>query len=124
MQQLAFHPAWDKTISDNDRLLIEELYEQTYDQVDDFIMSPVIRAAINYKKELLVTVLVHNFTHHAARFKERSIFIQCDKFEAEQVFTIPDLIIAPFTSMPWTFIFQANPVYEQLELTNLVLEID
>lgn len=124
MQQLAFHPAWDKTISKNDRLLIEELFEQTYDQADDLIMSPVIRAAINYKKELLITVLVHNFTHHAARFNQRSIFIQCDDFEAEQVFTIPDLIIAPFTSMPWTFIFQANRFYEKLELTKLVLEID
>lgn len=124
MQQLSFHPAWDKTISKKDRLLVEDLFEQTYNQADDLIMSPVIRAAVNYKKELLVTVLVHNFTHHSARFHNRSIFIHCEHFDAEQVFTIPELVIAPFTSMPWTFIFKANPLYEQLALTQLVLEIE
>ena len=124
MQQLSFHPAWDKTISEKDRLLVEELFEQTYNQADDLIMSPVLRAAINHKKELLVTVLVHNFTHHSALFRNRSIFIQCDNFESEQVFSIPDFVIPPVTSMPWTFIFPANPIYETLELTELVLEIE
>lgn len=124
MQQLYFHPAWEKTISEQDRALIEELFEQTYNQVDDFIMSPVIRVAINHKKELLVTVLVHNFTHHSARFNNRSVFIHCDDFDCEQRFTIPDLLIAPFTSMPWTFIFEANPIYERLPLNELTLEIE
>ena len=124
MQQLYFHPAWEKTISDQDRALIEDLFEQTYNQVDDLIMSPVIQVALNHKKELLVTVLVHNFTHHSARFNNRSVFIHCDDFDAEQVFTIPDLVIAPVTSMPWTFIFEANPVYEKLQLNELVLEIE
>ena len=124
MQQLSFHPAWDKTISEKDRLLIEELFEQTYNQADDLVTSPVLRAAINHKKELLVTVLVHNFSHHSAVFRKRSIYIHCDDFEEEQTFNIPDLIIPPVTSMPWTFIFAANPIYEQLDLTELVLEID
>lgn len=124
MQQLYFHPAWEKTISEQDRALIENLFEQTYTQVDDLIMSPMIRAAINHKKELLVTVLVHNFTHHSAKFMNRSIFIHCDELDAEHVFTIPDLVIPPFTSMPWTFIFEQNPIYETLSLDHLILEIE
>ena len=124
MQQLYFHPAWDKTISQQDRLLIENLFEQTYTQVDDIIASPVIRSAINHKNELLVTVLIHNFTHHSAHFTNRSIFVHCQDFDAEQAFTIPDLIIAPFTSMPWTFIFEANQLYKSLPLEEIVLEIE
>ena len=124
MQQLSFHPTWEKTISEKDRLLVEKLFEQTYDKVDDLIMSPVLRAAINYKKELLVTVLVHNYTHHSVTFHNRSIFIHCNNFDEEQVFTIPDFVLAPFTSMPWTFIFKANPFYEQLDLNQILLEIE
>lgn len=124
MQQLSFHPAWDKTISEKDRLLIEDIFDQTYNQVDDLIMSPVIRTAINHKKELLVTALVHNFTHHSAQFRNRSIFISCGDFDEEQVFTLPDFVIPPFTSMPWTFIFTANPLYEKLDLSQVVLEIE
>lgn len=124
MQQLYFHPAWEKTISDTDRELIEKLFEQTYMQADDLIMSPVVRAAVNYKNELLVTVLIHNFTHHSARFIRRSVFVHCKHFDNEQQFTIPDLVIAPFTSMPWTFIFEANSIYATLDLTDLILEIE
>lgn len=124
MQQLYFHPAWDKTISEQDRAIIEKLFDETYSQADDFIMSPILRAAISYKQELLVTVLVHNFTHHSARFNNRSVFIRCGDFHAEQAFTIPDLVIAPFTSMPWTFIFKADSIYETLPLDEIILEIE
>lgn len=124
MQQLYFYPAWDKTISEQDRLLIENLFEQTYTQVDDVITSPLLRVAINHKQQLLVTVLIHNFTHHSAHFNNRSVFIHCGDFHAEQVFTIPDLVVAPFTSMPWTFIFEADPVYETLTLDEITLEIE
>lgn len=124
MQQLYFHPTWDRQISAQDRAFIEQLFTETYKDVDDFIMSPTIRVALNHKKELLVTVLVHNFTHHSAKFYNRSVFIQCDGYEEEQTFTIPDLVIAPFTSMPWTFIFRPDPAHESLPLEMLTVEID
>lgn len=124
MQQLYFHPTWDKAISPQDRTRIEEVFEETYTQVDDVIMSPLVRAAINHKGELLVMVLVHNFTHHSARFVERSLFVHCDDFSEQHVMTIPALSVPPFTSMPWTFIFPASPIYKTLELEHVVLEID
>lgn len=124
MQQLYFHPAWDKTISPQDRASIENLFEQTYRRIDDLIMSPAIRTAINYKNELLVTVLVHNFTHHSATFNNRTVYVHYGSFHAEQAFTIPELVIAPFTSMPWTFIFKERTEYEKLTLEKVVLEIE
>ena len=124
MQQLSFHPTWDKAISAQDRALIEDLFLQTYTQVDDFIMSPVVRVAFNHKKQLVVTVLIHNFTHHSARFHNRSVFIHCDNYEEEQTFTIPNLIIPPVTSMPWTFLFEPNPVHKTIDLHTLKLDIE
>lgn len=124
MQQLYLHPTWEKALSDKDRALIESVFEQTYNQVDDVIMSPVIRVAFNHKKELLITALVHNFTHHGTRFKNRSVYVRCGEYLEEQSFTIPELSIAPFTSMPWTFIFQPDPVHSSLDLKQINLEIE
>ena len=124
MQQLYLHPTWEKAISPQDRTRIEQLFEETYDQVDDVIMSPVIRVAFNYKKELLVMVLVHNFTHHAARFQNRSVFLRCGDYMEEQPFTIPALVVPPFSSMPWTFIFKPDPVHETLPLNELLVDIE
>ena len=124
MQQLYLHPTWEKAISDKDRALIENTFEQTYDQVDDIIMSPIIRVAFNHKNELLVTALVHNFTHHGTRFRNRSVYIRCDQYMEEQSFTIQELSIPPFTSMPWTFIFNPDPIHSSLDLQQLILEIE
>ena len=124
VQQLYLHPTWEKAISDKDRTLIENIFEQTYHQVDDVIMSPVIRVAFNHKNELLITALVHNFTHHATRFRNRSVYIRCNEYIEEQVFTISELSIPPFTSMPWTFIFQPNPEHKSLDLNEVILEIE
>ena len=124
MQQLYLHPTWEKAISDKDRTLIESVFEQTYNQVDDVIMSPVIRVAFNHKNELLITALVHNFTHHGTRFKNRSIYVRCGEYIVEQSFTIPELSIPPFTSMPWTFIFKPDPLHSSLDLQQLILEIN
>lgn len=124
MQQLYLHPTWEKAISEKDFTLIEDVFEQTYKNADDVIMSPVIRTAFNHKGELLVMTLVHNFTHHSARFIDRSIFIRCGDYMEEQVFTIPALSIPPFTSMPWTFIFKPDPVHATLDIQHLILEIE
>ena len=123
MQQLYLHPTWEKAISAQDRALIEQIFDETNGQVEDLIMSPIIRVALNHKRELLVTALVHNFSHHSTRFKNRTVTLQCGDFFEEQQFTIPELTIAPFTSMPWTFIFEPNQAYEQLHFDELILEI-
>ena len=124
MQQLYLHPTWEKAVSQKDLALIEHVFDTTYTQVDDVIMSPIVRAAFNYKGELLITALVHNFTHHSVRFANRSVFIRCGDYMEEQVFTIPTLSIPPFTSMPWTFIFKPDPLHAELDLQNLILEVE
>ena len=124
MQQLYLHPKWEKAVNDKDLALIEQVFEDTYDQVDDLIMSPIVRIAFNYKEEMLITALVHNFTHHSTRIINRSVFIRCDDYMEEQTFTIPELTIPPFTSMPWTFIFKPDSVHTSLQLQNLILEIE
>ncbi len=124
MQQLYLHPTWEKAVSQKDLALIEDVFEQTYTKADDVIMSPIVRTAFNHKGELLITTLVHNFTHHSARFANRSVFIRCGDYMEEQVFTIPSLSIPPFTSMPWTFIFKPDSVHATLDLQDLILEIE
>lgn len=124
MQQLYFHPTWERAISEADREVIEQLFEQTYDEVDDTIMSPTVRAAFNHKGELLVTALVHNFTHHSARFRERTVFVHADDDFYEQRFTIDALVVPPFTSMPWTFIFPPNALALTITLSNVYIEIE
>ena len=106
VQQLYFHPSWDKTISEQDRLAIEQLFDETYTQVDDTVTSPVFRTAVNHKGELLVTVLVHNFTHRALRFSKRDILLINGDEVHEQTVSIADFTVPAFTSMPWTFMFQ------------------
>ena len=125
MQQLYFHPTWEKAISELDRTLIETVFEQTYTDTADLIMSPTVRVATNYKNELLIMVLVHNFTHHSTRFNNRLVYAHCgDEFDLQKSFTISDLVVAPFTSMPWTFIFEPNEAYNTLDLSKFVLEIE
>lgn len=123
MQQLYLHPTWEKAISYADRTLIEKVFEETYTQTDDVIMNPIVRTAFNYKQELLVTVLIHNFTHHAIRIKNRSVYLYCGEYFEEKVFNIPELTIAPFTSMPWTFIFEPKDDYSKLDVSQVILEI-
>lgn len=124
MQQLAFHPTWERQISTQDRALIEQLFLATYTDACDLITSPTVRVARNHKKQLVVTVLIHNFTHHSVKLDNRSVFIHCVGYEEEQIFTIPSLIIAPFTSMPWTFLFEADAIHETLPLQTIQLDID
>ena len=123
MQQLYLHPTWEKAVSDKDRSLIECVFDQTYEQTDDVMMSPIVRTSLNYKGDLLVMAVVHNFTHHSTRFRNRTVSILCDDYYEEQLFTIPELTIAPFTSMPWTFIFEAKSEYMTLQLDHVVIEI-
>lgn len=108
MQRLFFEAAWDKTIAPQDRSRIEEIFAETaFDKKNDIAFSPV-REAVNHRKELLVTVLVHNFKNQEITFADTKLGLRCDgKLTAEHVFSMP-LSIPPETSMPWTFIFPAG----------------
>lgn len=96
--QLQFEPTWNKSISQQDRTLIE----QTFTICDKNEPFTLIRQAINHRGEHLLTVLVHNQEDSMMTFQQRPV--QIASFHG--IFTIPQLQIPPYTSMPWTFIFK------------------
>ena len=106
MQQLEFESSWNKAIAQPDRMYIEKIFEETKSTVSSIILFSPIKEAINHKGELLVTVLVHNFSTDSLSFNNTHIvYLIEEKPVAEYVFTIPALVVPPKTSMPWTFIF-------------------
>ncbi len=74
----------------------------------------MIRIAQNYKGDLLVTVLIHNPQEQPFYFKNQCIsYIEDFTCLATQAFTIDSLVIPPYTSMPWTFIFTKNSLEKE-----------
>lgn len=106
MQNLQFESSWEKAIAIKDRELITEIFQDS-NMIDGQIIRLVpIWEVLNYKGEILITVLIHNFADIEQIFhKQKIAYIEKDTIIAEHTFTVPKLIIKPKTSMPWTFIF-------------------
>ena len=122
MQQLRFESSWDKTLSAQDRDTIERLFNDTKQQHHATIVFSPIREAINHRNELLITVLVHNFSQNPFTFEDtRLVYSNDQEMLAENVFTLPTLTIPPQVSMPWTFIF---PVHQGTDFKNGQLTVD
>ncbi|MGN7296782.1 SLAP domain-containing protein [Ferdinandcohnia sp. SAFN-114] len=104
MQKLVFEDAWNRTISQKDRDIIQQLFrEETPEKGVSF--TP-FRIAVNHKNERLVTAIVHNRTPQNLVFENTSLQLFDEKkLLAEHEFTLPALQVPPETSMPWTFIF-------------------
>ena len=111
MQKLQFEQAWNKTISQNDRLAIEQLFQKTALLQENHIACPIFRQAINHKNKMLVTVLIHNFSDQVLTFENRTVHCKLDDGQVSQNFTIQALRIPAKTSMPWTFIFEESSVF-------------
>lgn len=122
MQKLQFERAWDKTISAQDRLLIEQAFHQTKEQ-DECISCYIIRTAINHKKQLLITTLIHNRTNQQLNFRNREVSIITEGEKFTQNFTINALEIPPYCSMPWTFIFDESINFQFTEIKQMDIEI-
>lgn len=122
MQKLQFEAAWDKTISEKDRSIIEKVFDDTKDQ-DQRISCSVIRTAINHKKQLLITTLIHNRTDQQLNFRNREVGIITKEGGITQIFTIDVLEIPPYCSMPWTFIFDESINFQFTEIKQLEIEI-
>jgi SLAP domain-containing protein len=108
MQTLQFESSWEKTIAIKDRELITEIFQDSNsNMIDEQIIRLVpIWEALNYKGEILITALIHNFADIEQIFQKQKIaYIEKETIIAEHTFTVPKLIIKPKTSMPWTFIF-------------------
>lgn len=124
MQELQFETTWNKSISIKDRTIIEEIFKETSTLPLKNIHFYPIRETINHKGDLLVTVLIHNFTDNKLIFHDQSIvYYENEIIVAEHTFTILKLVVPPNTSMPWTFIFPAANLYTQVAFQNGRLEI-
>ncbi|WP_117170943.1 SLAP domain-containing protein [Paraliobacillus sediminis] len=124
MQQLQFESAWDKTIADQDRKRIERIFSETnHHQVQDITLAPVT-VAKNHKGELLVTVLIHNFTEESFRFHGKTLqYKEKNLIKATHTFGSPTLTITKQTSMPWTFIFPTDSLQADCSFKDGVVEI-
>lgn len=120
MQQLQFEASWDKALSAQDRHNIEKIFNETkHLNSSDIVCSP-IRQAVNHKQQLLVTVLVHNFTDNPLTFNNtRLVYRTQQQIIADDEFTLPTLTIPPFVSKPWTFIF---PKFSYIPISGFNLE--
>ena len=63
MQQLIFEAAWDKTIAPIDRDNITSLFQKTTNENKKNVEIIPISQAINHNEDLLVIVLIHNFSN-------------------------------------------------------------
>ncbi|WP_067725278.1 SLAP domain-containing protein [Oceanobacillus damuensis] len=150
MQKLRFEASWDKALPDRDRKAIENAFSQYmaaaspsepsgkyphYSEAErrspknqqasktavDFV--PLWQTK-NYRGELLITVLVHNFSDEVFNFNQTKLrYMENEEIIAEHPFTIPQLTLAPETSMPWAFIFPAESIKARYDLENGKLEI-
>lgn len=118
MQQLAFEAAWDKTIAPIDRANIISLFQETVDKNEQDLVTVPIRQAVNHNEDLLVMVLIHNFSNADFPLTDvHASYTEADELIAELDFSFPQLNIRQKTSMPWTFIFpkvtwQKSPSFE------------
>jgi len=114
MQKLQFEEAWDKTISEKDRSFIKEIFKMDMPLENRVLLSPFWLAK-NYKKEWLLSALIHNGTNEVFTISNHKISIVVDdQVVHEAVFSVPRLEIKPFTSMSWTFIFPSNEKLEEI----------
>ncbi|GAA0338307.1 hypothetical protein GCM10008967_30730 [Bacillus carboniphilus] len=105
MQKLKFEASWDKAISEQDREQILNVFKETHPNGHDVEFTPLWQA-VNHKGELLVTVLVQNYSGNDVDFHNKKLrYTVNQEMVAAHTFTIPALVVEGETSMPWTFIF-------------------
>lgn len=116
MQKLQFESSWEHAIALKDRELITNIFQNSNTEDGQSIRLEPIWEAMNYKGEVLITVLIHNFSNTGLTFQNQQFtYIEKETIIAEHIFTVPQLIIKPKTSMPWTFIFPT----ESLEMKEI-----
>lgn len=123
--QLIFHPKWEKALSIQDRKLIHQLVEQHgAPPVNQLNIIP-IRAGLNYKGELFVTVIMQNGRNQDLHFTPREVsFSDHVGNQMSQLFDLPDLVLQEQSSTPWTFIFEQHPYgQEEQEWSSWELQI-
>ncbi|AIF43981.1 SLAP domain-containing protein [Virgibacillus sp. SK37] len=124
MQTLVLEPAWDKTIAPQDREHIEVLFHETKRVFNEGVHFIPIRQAVNHRGDLLISVLIHNFSQEDYLFDQKTLqYMWNEKIVASHTFTLPFHIIKQHTSMPWTFIFPKETVVTTENFTNGELKL-
>jgi SLAP domain-containing protein len=123
MQKLQYEASWDKALPMNDRERIISVFKETNTHHQPTIKFTPLWQATNHRGELLITVLVHNFSRDVFSFNNTKLsYIAENEVIAEHAFTIPALAIQPETSMPWAFIFPVESLNNHLNSENGHLE--
>ncbi|MEK3907330.1 SLAP domain-containing protein [Oceanobacillus sp. FSL W7-1309] len=123
MQRLQYEASWDKALPAKDREIIEDVFQETKLSGNQAVAFTPLWQAMNYKGELLVTVIVHNFTDNPFSFQMEPIrYVENSELVAANEFTIPALTIEAETSMPWAFIFPVESLKTQPALEDGRLE--
>lgn len=123
MQKLIYEDAWARTISEKDRIIIENSFKNALPKGNSIEIT-LVRWDMNYKNELLLIALIHNYTKHDFPFIKRNLqYVHNGRIFAENTFTYPNLVVQARTSMPWTFIFPKGSYKENEEFDNGRIEI-
>ncbi|GGP16521.1 SLAP domain-containing protein [Oceanobacillus neutriphilus] len=105
---LVFEPKWDKALPDTDRRKIEQTFQKSvqHNAVDKQMTFTNLWQARNHRSDLLVTVLINNYSRQAYSFSNTTLqYVEDDAVKAEKQFTLERVFVPPDSSMPWTFIF-------------------
>ncbi|WP_179123867.1 SLAP domain-containing protein [Paraliobacillus ryukyuensis] len=114
MQQLQFEDAWKRTISDQDRKLIYQVFNDTVIDTSSTIKVSNVRHDTNHKEEELMISIIHNFSESDFTLSNCYIeYLENKTVIATQHFHFPTITIPAHTSMPWTFIFPKESFEQQ-----------
>ncbi|WP_042221077.1 SLAP domain-containing protein [Oceanobacillus manasiensis] len=122
MQRLVWEQAWDKTISLGDRKQIEITFEQANEEATPIKYIPFWQAR-NYRGELLITVIVQNFSDEAMSFTHLPLkYVEEGELVASHTFSYSNLELEARSSMPWTFIFPEEAIKREPQLIEGMLQ--
>ncbi|MFD1067254.1 SLAP domain-containing protein [Oceanobacillus locisalsi] len=105
---LVFESKWHKALPDTDRQKIEQTFQHKVpaESANKSITFTPLWQARNHRSNLLVTVLINNFSKQPYSFEHSTLeYIEEDVVKARKEFTLDRVLVPPDSSMPWTFIF-------------------
>jgi|GEM_PF-877708 len=106
-QTLFFQEAWERTISLTDKEEIIKLFERSSSERKPGEVSFIpFRVALNYKGDILATVLIQNEVNSKVELLDFSLSLfDKEGYIATESFSYSNIALPPNSTMPWTFIF-------------------
>ncbi|MCF6410844.1 SLAP domain-containing protein [Pseudalkalibacillus salsuginis] len=122
--RLIFEPSWEKAIAKQDRKAIEQLHKASPLQKGKLTWTP-IRAAMNHQGSLLAMVLIQNGKEET--FRAEGIFLDYYENKRGKVasfrFYVPQVVVPPNSSMPWTFVFPKISLHQRPSLVQWEIQL-